>query len=73
MLLRHGLGLVDAAEVLDQGVRSVLDAGGRTRDLVRPGEPVLGTREFGDRVVRAVRARVEAGGAAAKEQAAAAP
>jgi 3-isopropylmalate dehydrogenase len=72
MLLRHGLGLADAAEALDQAVRSVLDAGGRTRDLARPGEPSLGTREFGERVVRALRGDTDAGGATAKGQAAAA-
>jgi 3-isopropylmalate dehydrogenase len=73
MLLRHGLKLPDAADVLDRAVRSVLDAGGRTRDLVRPGEPSLGTREFGERVVRAVRADAGARSAAGGRPAAAAP
>jgi 3-isopropylmalate dehydrogenase len=52
MLLRHGLGLGEAADIVDRAVYSVLDAGLRTRDLARPGEPAVGTREFGDRVVQ---------------------
>jgi hypothetical protein len=51
MLLRHGLKLGEAADVVDHAVRSVLDEGARTRDLARPGEPSLGTREFGERQV----------------------
>ena len=54
MLLRHGLKLVEAADVLDMAVRAVLDAGARTRDLARPGEPSLSSREFGERVVQSV-------------------
>jgi len=56
MLLRHGLKLPDAAQVLELAIGSVLDQGARTRDLARPGEPSLGTAEFGERIVRAVRA-----------------
>jgi len=52
MLLRHGLGLGEAAAIVDRAVYSVLDAGVRTRDLARPGEPAVGTQEFGDRVVQ---------------------
>jgi len=51
MLLRHGLGLGEAADLVDRAVRGVLDAGVRTRDLARAGEPAVGSREFGDRVV----------------------
>jgi 3-isopropylmalate dehydrogenase len=52
MLLRHGLGLGEAADLVDRAVRGVLDAGVRTRDLARPGESAVGTREFGDRVLQ---------------------
>jgi 3-isopropylmalate dehydrogenase len=52
MLLRHGLGLSEAADLVDRAVHGVLDAGVRTRDLARPGESSVGTREFGDRVVQ---------------------
>jgi 3-isopropylmalate dehydrogenase len=54
LLLRHGLGLGEAADLVDRAVRDVLDFGVRTRDIALPGEPSVGTREFGDRVVRAI-------------------
>jgi 3-isopropylmalate dehydrogenase len=52
MLFRHGLGLAEAADLVNRAVRRVLDAGVRTRDLARAGEPVVSTREFGDRVLQ---------------------
>jgi 3-isopropylmalate dehydrogenase len=52
MLLRHGLGLGEAADLVDRAVRGVLEAGVRTRDLARPGESAVGTREFGNRVLQ---------------------
>ena len=54
LLLRYGLKLAEAADLVDQAVRDALTAGLRTADLARPGEPVLGTREVGDAVVRLV-------------------
>jgi 3-isopropylmalate dehydrogenase len=54
MLLRYGLQLPDAAELVDQAVGAVLSAGARTADLARPGDPVLGTREVGEEVARLV-------------------
>jgi 3-isopropylmalate dehydrogenase len=54
MLLRHGLKLAEAADILDSAVGAVLDAGARTRDLARPGERSLSSREFGERVARSV-------------------
>ena len=50
MLLRHGLELDEAANLVDRAIRSVLDGGARTRDLARAGEVAVGTREFGDQV-----------------------
>jgi len=61
MLLRHGLGLNEAANLVDRAVRGVLDAGVRTRDLARAGEPAVGSREFGDRVVQLLNAPVALG------------
>jgi len=52
MLLRHGLELGEAADLVDRAIRSVLDGGARTKDLARPGEVALGTREFGDQVLQ---------------------
>ncbi|HEX5386322.1 MAG TPA: 3-isopropylmalate dehydrogenase [Gemmatimonadales bacterium] len=54
LLLRHGLGLTEAADLVEGAIRRVLDEGVRTRDLARPGEPSVGTREFGALVVRAL-------------------
>jgi len=50
LLLRHGLGLPEAADAVEQAIRAVLEAGARTRDLAAAGEPVIGTREMGERI-----------------------
>jgi len=52
MLLRHGLELDEAANLVDRAIRSVLDGDARTRDLARAGEVALGTREFSDQVLQ---------------------
>jgi 3-isopropylmalate dehydrogenase len=51
MLLRHGLGLPDAADAVDGAIAAALDAGARTPDLTLPGEQSIGTAEMGSRVV----------------------
>ena len=50
LLLRHGLGLAQAADAVDRAVGAVLDAGVRTADLAAPGGAVTGTREVGERL-----------------------
>ena len=47
MLLRHGLGLLEAAETLERAIEAVLDAGVRTADLATPGERTFSTEEMG--------------------------
>ena len=60
LLLRHGLELSEAADLVDRAVAGVLTDGLRTRDLARPGEPAVGTRELGDAVLgRVLRGRLE--------------
>jgi 3-isopropylmalate dehydrogenase len=54
MLLRHGLGLAEAAGAVEQAIGAVLEAGARTPDIACPGEPTLGTREIGEEVARRV-------------------
>lgn len=54
MLLRHGLGLQDAADAVDEAIAAALDAGARTQDLALSGEPSIGTAEMGSRVVELV-------------------
>jgi 3-isopropylmalate dehydrogenase len=50
LLLRHGLKLPEAADAVDAAIAMALDAGARTLDLARAGEPSLGTRDMGGRV-----------------------
>jgi 3-isopropylmalate dehydrogenase len=57
MLLRHSFKLESEAACIESAVRSVLAAGHRTRDLAKPGQPVLSTAEIGGKVAEAVRER----------------
>ena len=58
MLLRHGLGLAEAADRVQQAIAAVLDAGGRTSDIARPGEPTLTTGEMGEEIAQRVASRI---------------
>ncbi|RLT39167.1 MAG: 3-isopropylmalate dehydrogenase [Chloroflexi bacterium] len=51
MLLRHSCGLETEAQAIEAAVGDVIEAGHRTADLARPGEPSLGTREMADLVL----------------------
>jgi 3-isopropylmalate dehydrogenase len=55
LLLRHGLGLAGPADAVDRAISDTLAAGARTRDIADAGEPVLGTREMGERIAEAVK------------------
>jgi 3-isopropylmalate dehydrogenase len=48
MLLRWSFGLHEEADEIEKAVEGVLAEGYRTRDIARPGEKVLGTRQMGD-------------------------
>ena len=50
MLLRYGLELPEAAELVEQGIADVIAAGARTGDIALPEEFRLTTREMGDRI-----------------------
>ncbi len=54
MLLRWSLGLTAEADAVEAAVARVLDEGGRTADIARPGQPRLNTAEMGARVVAAL-------------------
>ena len=54
MLLRHGLGLIEAADAVECAIGAVLEAGARTPDLAMTGEPTLSTREIGSEIARLV-------------------
>ncbi len=58
LMLRYSLECLAEANGIEQAVEVVLDEGYRTVDLVPPGAQAggaVGTREMGDRIVRAVR------------------
>lgn len=55
MLLRHGLGKAEAAAAVEKAVALAIAGGARTRDVSRPGDRTLGTREMGDRIVALIR------------------
>ncbi len=54
MLLRHSLGLEKEAVSVEAAVKCVLAAGYRTADLVRRGEPSIGTIEMADYVLQSM-------------------
>lgn len=54
MLLRHGLGLVAEAMVIDRAIQAVLTQGYRTRDIAGPSDRSIGTQEMGERIAERV-------------------
>lgn len=63
MLLRYSLRQPAAATAIESAISAALDAGARTRDIARAGEPVIGTREMGARIAELVRHWAPAGAA----------
>jgi 3-isopropylmalate dehydrogenase len=58
MLFEHTLRKPELALAVNGAVEDVLDAGLRTGDIAKRGEKVIGTREMGDAVLRAVEKRL---------------
>jgi 3-isopropylmalate dehydrogenase len=54
MLFRYTFARTDVADRIEAAVRRVLSEGWRTADIARAGERVVGTREMGDAVARAL-------------------
>ncbi len=54
-LLRHSLGLVDEAAMVEAAVGTVLDWGLRTADVAGEGGPAVGTRSLGEAIEAAIR------------------
>jgi 3-isopropylmalate dehydrogenase len=52
MLLRFGLELPEAADLVEAALDAAIVAGARTRDIAAPGEPQIGTREMGEKIAR---------------------
>ena len=57
MMFRYTFARPDVAARIEGAVQRVLQEGLRTRDLVPPGEPFVGTRAMGEAVVAALMAR----------------
>jgi len=51
MMLRYSFGHAAEADMVDQAVQNVLNAGVRTGDIARPGEKTVGTTGMGDAVL----------------------
>ena len=47
LLLRYGLGLPEPAAAVDEAIAAALEHGARTRDIARPSDRMVGTREMG--------------------------
>jgi 3-isopropylmalate dehydrogenase len=52
LLLRYSLDAAAAANAIEAAVAGALAAGVRTRDIAADGEASVGTRAFGDAVIR---------------------
>ena len=57
MMFRYTFARPDVAARIEGAVQHVLREGLRTRDLVVPGDPFVGTRAMGEAVVAALMAR----------------
>jgi len=55
LLLRHGLGLAEPAAAVEQAIATALEQGARTRDIARPSDRMMGTRQMGEHIARLVR------------------
>ena len=64
MLLRYGLKLSEAADLLEEAISKAIEDGVRTADIASAGEATWSTEEVGREIVRLV--KVEVGGAAAR-------
>ena len=55
MMFRYSFNLMKEAEAIDNAVMAVLDAGYRTKDIYSEGMNLVGTKEMGDLVVKALK------------------
>jgi 3-isopropylmalate dehydrogenase len=54
MMLRYSFGLSKEADAVENAVKSVLEKGLRTADIMQPGMQKLSTREMGDAIIAAL-------------------
>ncbi len=55
MMLRHSFNLETEAQSIESAVKSVLEAGKRTRDIAKPGVKAISTAEMGNAVLEQFR------------------
>jgi 3-isopropylmalate dehydrogenase len=55
LLLRYGLRMPDAGDMLDRAISAAISEGVRTPDLAAPGEPAVTTCDLTDAVLRLLR------------------
>ena len=55
LLLRHGLDLAEPATAVDEAIAVAIEQGARTRDIARPSDRMIGTREMGAWIAELVR------------------
>ena len=55
MLLRYGLALAEPAAAVEGAIAAALEQGARTRDIARPSDRMIGTREMGAWIAELVR------------------
>ncbi|RVW81025.1 3-isopropylmalate dehydrogenase 3, chloroplastic [Vitis vinifera] len=60
MLLRYGLGEGNAAKRIETAVLDTLDRGFRTRDIYEAGTKLVGCKEMGEEVLKAVESQIPA-------------
>lgn len=60
MMLRYSFDMANEANQLEQAVRNVLAAGYRTGDIMQAGATLLGTKQMGDQILKALDALVVA-------------
>jgi 3-isopropylmalate dehydrogenase len=54
MMLRYSFDLAEEADLVDNAVKRVLDAGLRTGDIMQPGMRKVSTVEMGDAILKEV-------------------
>ncbi|MHA3773901.1 3-isopropylmalate dehydrogenase [Verrucomicrobiota bacterium sgz303538] len=54
MMLRYSFGLNEAADAIEQAIRTVIDRGLRTGDIWTEGNQRVGTREMGEAIAAAI-------------------
>ncbi len=54
LMLRYSLSLIKEADTIEKAVYDILATGYRTADIGSKGDPIIGTREMGDKIAQAV-------------------